>query len=152
LKFFFLVQFLTLYILLWLFNHYYYTYTWMSKYMTRCLLFACLLHSCDRVTSPDKKMLILQMHPCFKVTLLFRCFFWDFGLSLQIPTGSSHTNYWLLYTFKVRNIVFLDFFFVLIWCFDNFFRILGWTCKLRRVAPIRIFGLFLFQLVDLVFR
>jgi hypothetical protein len=38
----------------------------------------------------------------------------------QIPSGSSHTNFWILYTFKVLNIVFLGIF--LFWLVDLMFR------------------------------
>jgi hypothetical protein len=38
-------------------------------------------------------------------------------LSLQIPSGSPHTNFWLLYSFKVQNIVFFWKIFVLIGIF-----------------------------------
>jgi hypothetical protein len=43
-----------------------------------------------------------------------------FRLPRQIPSGSPHTNFWLLYTFKELNIVFLGKF--LFWLVDMMFR------------------------------
>jgi hypothetical protein len=33
--------------------------------------------------------------------MVFQPFFYDFGLSLQIPSGNLHTNFWLILTFEV---------------------------------------------------
>jgi hypothetical protein len=50
------------------------------------------------------------------------------------PSGSPHTNFWLLYNFKVLNIL----------LFEIFLMFLGWACKLCRIEPICIFVCFFF--------
>jgi hypothetical protein len=69
------------------------------------------------------------------VDLMLRQFFEDFGSCLQIPSDSPHTNFWLLYTFKVLNILFWESFCSdwLIWCTDNFFKILGRAQNLQNL-------------------
>jgi hypothetical protein len=49
-------------------------------------------------------------------------FFQNFGSSLQISLGSSHINFWLFYTLKVLNILFLqNFSFRLVNCMYRLF-------------------------------
>jgi hypothetical protein len=38
--------------------------------------------------------------------------FKDFGLSLQTPSGSPNTNFWLLFTFEVLNILLFEIIFI----------------------------------------
>jgi hypothetical protein len=89
-------------------------------------------------------------------------------LSQQIPLGSSYTNFWLLYTFKVQNIVFLGQF--SFWLVDLVFRYIFqdfesrlqipsgsphtnfWLLYTFKVLNILFLGTFSFWLVDLMFR
>jgi hypothetical protein len=63
-------------------------------------------------------------------------------------------NFLLLYTFKVRSIVFFGKIFVLNGRFGFpifFFKILSWACKFRRLAPKRIFGSFSLEVLKIFF-
>jgi hypothetical protein len=58
-------------------------------------------------------------------------------LCLQTPSGSPHTNFYLLFTFEVLNILLFRVSII-------FFMFLGWACKLCRIDPICIFVFFHF--------
>jgi hypothetical protein len=78
----------------------------------------------------------LKKNSFWLVDLMFRIFLRILGRARKF----RHTNFWLLYTFQVLNILFCWKNFDLVGRFDVptlFFKILGRACKFRRVAPIR---------------
>jgi hypothetical protein len=73
-----------------------------------------------------------------------------FRLPGQIPSGSPFTNFWLLYTFKVRNIVFLEkfSFWLVVLMFRQFFLHFGLSLQIPSCSPHKNFWL-LFTFKDL---
>jgi hypothetical protein len=90
------------------------------------------------------KYLILSTYWIFASSIWISMELSPIGSSPRIPSGSPHTNFWLLYTFKVLNILFWENFRfnLLIWCSDIFFWILGRARKFRRVDRILNIGSF----------
>jgi hypothetical protein len=77
---------------------------------------------------------------------VFGSFFYEFGLNLQFPLGSSDTSFWLLFTFKVLNFV------IFVLCSGHFFTILdrAWQ-TLSGSSYTKCLLLFTFEVLNILF-